>query len=134
MQKPIIINEANRSRLEDMLDKAQAHASVRLFKIDYIYTIPEKIAKYKENKGIHFADLEGCKFFFDTYETMPNCYKYRVSYTAIEVIYEKGKCRVISIYRAEDNNKRAAAHYNRAVLTDTAKQAIIDNASYLSFY
>ena len=127
----IIINEANKGKIENLLENAQKRANVRKFSIENIYSFPKKIKEYQENHCICWADLEGCKFSFDTYSVMPNCYKYNISYTNIEITIEKGKCRVTNIERLEDSNKRYNAHKNQCIyMTERAKCAIIENAKY----
>lgn len=132
MSTNIIINKSNMEKIENMLDNAQNCASVRLFSIADIYDMPAKIEEYKNSHCITWADLEGCVFSFDTYQTMPNCYKYKISYIYVRIIIEKGKCRIENIARYSDGNKRTNAHRNHiAVLTDRAKQAILENAIYM---
>jgi len=111
MSPNIIINKANANKIEAMLDNVQKRAQVRKFSIGNIYTMPSKIEHYKDTHNVSWADLEGCIFSFDTYETMPNCYEYKVSYTSVQIIIEKGKCRVASIARNTDFNKRTNAIY-----------------------
>lgn len=128
----IIINDANKKKIENLLDDVQNRAQVRRFSIADIYGMPTKIEEYKNSHCITWADLEGCVFSFDTYQTMPNCYKYKISYTYVRIIIEKGKCRIENIARYSDGNKRTNAHRNHiAVLTDRAKQAILENAIYM---
>ena len=130
--RSIIINNANKNKIENLLDDVQKRAQVRRFSIADIYGMPAMIEEYKNSHCISWADLEGCVFSFDTYQTMPNCYQYQISYTSVKIIIEKGKCRVASIARYSDGNKRTNAHRNHiAVLTDRAKQAILENAIYM---
>jgi len=132
MSNYIIINEANKAKIEEILNNVQKRASVRLVKLSDIYSFVEKINKYKDNHNISMAALENCKFSFDSYQTMPNSYDYKISFTCVSVIIENGKYRIASIFRASDFNKRHNAHKAQATfLTEKAKQALIENASYM---
>lgn len=47
-------------------------------------------------------------------------------------IIEKGKCRIVNIGRYIDGNKRTNAHrYQATLLTDRARNAILENAKYI---
>ena len=127
-----IINAANKAKIENLLNNVQKRAQVRTFDIVNIYNFPRYIEKYKENHNISWAALEDCVFDFDTYVTMPNCYDYQITYTLVQIIVKKGKCRIYNIERQKDYNKRTNAHRNQiSFLTEKAKIELIKNACYM---
>lgn len=124
--KPIIINDANKEKISNLLDECQKRCSVRTVTLEEIFDAGNKI---QELYGISKKSLEGCKFRVDmNAQRFPGAYKWVPESTIISVIMQGGKWRLNYISRG-----RTAIQNVQATLTDEAKQAIIDKHTWIDF-
>lgn len=124
--KPIIINEHNRNKIEKALNEVQKRCTTRT--IDYFDIVHELKAvsnqlcfvctkKGLENTSVSI-DVNGQNF--------PNSYKYSAKSTQFGAIYSKGKWRLV--YLGRDYCRSYAQRWN-IFLSETAKQNILDSYS-----
>lgn len=124
--KPIIINERNRQKIEKALNEVQKRCTTRT--IDYFDIVHELKAvsnqlcfvctkKGLENTSVSI-DVNGQNF--------PNSYKYSAKSTQFVAIYLKGKWRLV--YLGRDWCRTYSQRWN-IFLSETAKQNILDSYS-----
>lgn len=124
--KPIIINECNRNKIEKALDEVQKRCTART--IDYFDIVHELKAVINQlcfvctKKGLEntsvWIDVNGQNF--------PNAYKFSPESTQFRALYLKGKWRLMYIGR--DFCKSYAQRWEVS-LSETAKQCILDSYS-----
>ena len=124
--KPIIINERNRQKIEKALSEVQKRCTART--IDYFDIVHELKAvsnqvcfvctkKGLENTSV-LIDVNGQNF--------PNAYKFSAKSTQFRAVYSNGKWRLV--YLGRDWCRTYSQRWN-IVLSDTAKQCILDSYS-----
>lgn len=124
--KPIIINECNRNKIEKALDEVQGRCNARLITYEDILSelkaVDEQFSKVCTKKGLENTsvsiDVNGQNF--------PNAYKYSAESTQFSAIYLKGKWRLV--YLGRDYCKSYAQRWN-IHLSETAKQSILESYS-----
>lgn len=124
--KPIIINEHNRNKIEKVLDEVQGRCKARLITYEYILSelkaVDEQFSKVCTKKGLENTsvsiDVNGQNF--------PNSYKYSAKSTQFVAIYLKGKWRLV--YLGRDWCRTYSQRWN-IFLSETAKQNILDSYS-----
>ena len=125
-EKPIIINDCNKSKIEKALDEVQGRCKARLITYEDILSelkaVDEQFSKVCTKKGLENTsvsiDVNGQNF--------PNSYKYSAKSTQFVAIYLKGKWRLA--YLGRDWCRTYSQRWN-IVLSDTAKQCILDSYS-----
>ncbi len=122
--RPIIIKEENRARITQAVEKANGKGKARLVYTDDVFGITEYLT---EKYGISKAALNGSKWEVDlNAQHFPNAYKFQPISTHIYIEFSNGTFKLTDVKR--DCCWRSEKHY-RAVLSDTAKAAIIANAT-----
>jgi hypothetical protein len=97
MTTAIIISENNRARIETAIAKAQGKAQCRLIEFDDIVKACRTIEK---ELGITRKALEGISYNVDLHaQNFPNAYKYRAESTQFTLTFEKGKWRLVRVFR-----------------------------------
>ncbi len=125
--KAIIINNTNKEKIISIIDAAQARARER--KITY-KDILKAIKEIESKLGITKKALEGTRASVDVHaQDFARAYRFRAESTHFKIIYEKKSWRLISVSRKET---RGRLHTYEITLSDTAKAAILDNASRLA--
>ena len=125
-EKPIIINEHNRNKIEKALNEVQERCKARLITYEDILAelkaVDEQFSKVCTKKAFEntevLIDVNGQNF--------PNSYKFSAYSTQFRVVYSKGKWRLMYIGRdfCKSYNQRWYIH-----LSETAKQSILDSYS-----
>ena len=125
-EKPIIINEHNKQKIEKALDEVQGRCKTRL--IDYedilveLKAVDEQFSKVCTKKG-----LENTEVLIDVNaQNFPNSYKFSAKSTRFRAVYFKGKWRLMYIGR--DFCKSYAQRWH-ITLSDTAKECILHEYS-----
>ena len=121
-EKPIIINEHNRNKIEKALDEVQGHCKARLITYEDILNelkaVDEQFSKVCTKKG-----FEGSEVLIDVNgQSFPNSYKFSAYSTQFRAIYLKSKWRIMYIGRdfCKSYNQRWYI-----TLSDTAKECIL---------
>ena len=124
--KPIIINEGNRNKIEKALSEVQKRCTART--IDYYDMVNElKAVDEQFSKVCTKKAFEGTEVLIDVNgQNFPNAYKFSARSTQFRAAYLKGKWRLMYIGRAFC--KTYSQRWN-IVLSDTAKQCILDSYS-----
>ena len=125
-EKPIIINEHNRSKIEKALDEVQKSCTART--IDYedilaeIKAVDEQFSKVCTKKAFEntevLIDVNG--------QVFPNAYKFSAYSTQFRAVYLKSKWRLMYIGR--DFCKSYSQRWY-ITLSDTAKECILHEYS-----
>lgn len=124
--KPIIINERNRQKIEKALDEAQGRCKARLITYEDILSelkaVDEQFSKVCtkkafENTGV-LIDVNG--------QVFPKAYEFSAKSTQFRTVYSKGKWRLV--YLGRDWCRTYSQRWN-IVLSDTAKQCILETFS-----
>ena len=125
-EKPIIINEHNKDRIEKALNEVQRRCNARLITYEDILAeikaVDNQFSKVCTKKG-----FEGSEVLIDVNgQTFPNSYKFSAYSTQFRVVYLKSKWRLMYIGRdfCKSYNQRWYIH-----LSETAKQCILDSYS-----
>ena len=132
--KPIIINENNINKIENLLTDIQGKANKRLCTLEDIKLIPSLVKAFKNKYYLSWENIENCFFVYDTYVSQGSKYKYHnsISYTEIQIVVSKAKCRVYSIERKEDFDGKENIHkFHASFLTREAQVKILENIKYL---
>ena len=132
--KPIIINESNKAKIETLLASVQGKANKRLCTFENIILVPSLVKAFKDKYYLSWEDIENCFFIYDTYIPQGSKYKYHntISYTQIQIVVSKGKCRIYSIERKEDFDGKENIHkFHSSFLTREAQVKILENVKYL---
>ena len=124
--KPIIINECNRNKIEKALDEVQGRCKARLITYEDILSelkaVSEQFSKVCTKKGLENTsvsiDVNGQNF--------PNAYKYSAESTQFCAIYLKGNWRLV--YLGRDYCRSYAQRWN-IFLSEAAKQCILETFS-----
>ena len=124
--KPIIINECNRNKIEKALDEVQGRCKTRLITYEDILSelkaVDEQFSAVCTKKA-----FEGTTVLIDVNgQIFPNSYKFSAHSTQFSAVYLKSKWRLIYIGRdfCKTYNQRWAVH-----LSEKAKQCILDSYS-----
>ena len=125
-EKPVIINEHNRNKIEKALDEVQGSCKARL--IDYedilaeLKAVDEQFSKVCTKKAFEntevLIDVNGQNF--------PNSYKFSAYSTQFSAVYLKGKWRLVYLER---DWCRTYSQRWYITLSDTAKQCILETFS-----
>ena len=125
-EKPIIINECNRSKIEKALDEVQKKCTVRT--IDYedilaeLKAVDEQFSKVCTKKG-----LENTEVLIDVNgQNFSNSYKFSAKSTQFSAVYSKGKWRLVYLDRDWCRTYSQRWHIT---LSDTAKECILHEYS-----
>lgn len=125
-EKPIIINDCNKSKIEKALDEVQGRCNARLITYEDILSelkaVDEQFSKVCTKKAFENTsvsiDVNGQNF--------PNSYKFSAKSTQFRAVYSKGKWRLVYLNR--DWCRTYSQRWN-IVLSDTAKQCILETFS-----
>lgn len=125
-EKPIIINDCNKSKIEKALDEVQKRCTART--IDYFDIVHELKAV---NSQLCFVctkkGLENTSVLIDVNgQNFPSAYKFSAESTQFGAIYLKRKWRLVYIGR--DYCKAYSQRWH-IYLSETAKQNILDSYS-----
>lgn len=125
-EKPVIINEHNKAKIEKALDEVQKRCTVRT--IDYedilaeLKAVDDQFSTVCTKKG-----FEGTTVLIDVNgQDFPNAYKFSAKSTQFRAVYSKGKWRLIYIGR--DFCKTYNQRWHIA-LSEPAKDCILDEYS-----
>ena len=131
----ILLNENNAEKIDALCESVQGRASVRCINYTVISnTVNRVLAHYMCKLGLSKKALDGCSFVVDLFaDKLPNSYKNSTAAmsTVFSFKYHNGKIYVTSVTRQQMG--QCANRRVKAFLTDTAKAAIIENASYISY-
>ena len=129
----ILLSEKNAKKIDALCESVQGRACVRCINYNVISnTVLRVIAHYTCKLGLSKKALDGCTFTVDPYaDKLPNSYKNSTGAmsTVFSFKYHNGNIYITGVTRqqmGQNANRRV-----RADLTDTAKAAIIENASYM---
>ena len=129
----ILLSEKNAKKINALCESVQGRASVRCINYNIISdTVRRVLAHYTCKLGLSKKALDGCVFNVDLYaDKLPNSYKNSTDAmsTVFSFKYHNGKIYITGITRQQMG--QSAKRRVRADLTDTAKAAIIENASYM---
>ena len=125
-EKPVIINEHNRSKIEKALDEVQAHCNARLITYDDILaelkSVDEQFSTVCTKKAFEntevLIDVNG--------QVFPNSYKFSAYSTQFGALYLKSKWRLMYIGRDFCRTYNQRWHIT---LSDTAKECILHEYS-----
>ena len=125
--KTIIISDTNKDKIISIIDAAQARARERLISYDdLLKAIKEIEGKLRITKKA----LEGTRASVDIHaQDFARAYRFRAESTHFSIIFENKRWRLISVARKDT---RGRLHTYEITLSDTAKAAILDNASRLA--
>ena len=125
--KTIIISDTNKDKIISIIDAAQARARERLISYDHLL----KAIKEIEGKlRITKKALEGTRASVDIHaQDFARAYRFRAESTHFSIIFENKRWRLISVARKDT---RGRLHTYEIALSDTAKAAILENASRLA--
>ena len=124
--KPIIISERNRNKIEKALDEVQGRCKARLSTYEDILSelkaVDEQFSKVCTKKA-----FEGTEVLIDVNaQDFPNAYKFSAQSTQFRAVYLKGKWRLAYIGR---DFCRSYAQRWEVSLSETAKQCILKSYS-----
>ena len=129
----ILLNEKNAKKIDALCESVQSRASVRCINYNIIIsTVLRVLAHYTCKLGLSKKTLDGCVFTVDLYaDKLPNSYKNSMGAmsTVFSFKYHNGNTYITGVTRQQMG--QTAKRRVRADLTDTAKAAIIENASYM---
>ena len=129
----ILLSENNAKKIDALCESVQVRAYVRCINYQIISnTAMRVLAHYTCKLGLSKKALDGCTFTVDLFaDKLPNRYKNSESAmsTVFSFKYHNGKVYITSVTRQQMG--QSANRRVRADLTDTAKAAIIENASYM---
>ena len=129
----VLLSEKNANKIDALCESVQGRASVRCINYNIISnTALRVLAHYTCKLGLSKKALDGCSFTVDLYaDKLPNSYKNSTGAmsTVFSFKYHNGKIYVTSVARQQMG--QCANRRGKAFLTDTAKAAIIENASYM---
>ena len=129
----ILLNDKNAKKIDALCESVQGRASVRCINYNIISdTVQRVLLRYMCKLGLTKKSLDGCSFTVDIYaDKLSNSYKnsMHAMSTVFSFKYHNGKVYITSVTRQQMG--QTANRRVRADLTDTAKAAIIENASYM---
>ena len=125
-EKPIIINEHDRNKIEKALDEVQGRCNARIINYNDILSelkaVDEQFSKVSTKKA-----LEGTEVLIDVNgQNFPNSYKFSAQSTQFRAVYLKSKWRIMYIGR--DFCRTYSQRWN-ITLSDTAKECILHEYS-----
>lgn len=119
----IIINETNKTKIENAISEAEGRATCRTITFDNIVRATEVIEK---KLGVPKKYLEGVRYNVDIHaQNFPNAYKYRAESTHFTIEFSKGKWRVITIGRSY--TRRSGHEYQCIIMPEETKEKVIEN-------
>ena len=124
--KPIIINEHNKDKIENALNEVQGRCKARIINYNDILTelkaVDEQFSKVCTKKA-----FEGTTVLIDVNgQIFPNSYKFSAHSTQFSAVYSKSKWRLIYIGRDFCKTYNQRWHIT---LSDTAKDCILESFS-----
>lgn len=121
-EKPVIINDHNRNKIEKALDEVQGRCKTRL--IDYEDILSELKAVDEQFSSVCTKkSFENTEVLIDVNgQSFPNSYKFSPKSTQFRAVYLKGKWRLVYLDR---DWCRAYSQRWDIVLSETAKQSIL---------
>ena len=124
--KPIIINEHNRNKIEKALDEVQKRCTART--IDYFDIVHELKAVINQfSKVCTKKAFENTSVLIDVNgQNFSNAYKFSAKSTQFGAVYSKGKWRLV--YLDRDWCRTYAQRWN-IFLSETAKLSILESYS-----
>ena len=129
----ILLSENNAKKIDALCESVQGRASARCIDYQIISdTVSRVLLRYKCKLGLSKKALDGCVFNVDLFaDRLPNSYKNSedAMSTVFTFKYHNGNVYITSIERQK--MRQSANQCVIAFLTDTAKAAIIENASYM---
>ena len=129
----ILLNKNNAKKIDALCESVQGRASVRCINYNVISnTALRVLAHYTVKLGLSKKALDGCTFNVDLYaDKLPNSYKNSTGAmsTVFSFKYHNGNVYITNVTRQHIG--QCANRRVQAFLTDTAKAAIIENASYM---
>ena len=120
------INIENTTKLAAAIKEAEGKATARTIKETQIVSILHEI-----EKGIAKKKMSGTRVHYTGAEHFPNAYKYRPESTHWIAENINGKWYVVDIYR--DTCPNRSSWNTEIIYSETAKQAILEKAMYVSF-
>lgn len=118
----MLIKEANKAKIENIIKTAGGKASVRTIRYGYIVESLENLEKFL---GIRKKDMIGITADVDYHaQDFPNAYKHTPVSTHFTVVRKTSGWDLVS---AERDTTRRHNHTFHVTLTDAAKQAIIES-------
>ena len=125
-EKPIIINECNRNKIEKALDEVQGRCKTRLITyediINELKSVGEQFSKVCTKKA-----FEGTEVLIDVNgQDFPRSYKFSAKSTQFRAVYLKSKWRLV--YLDRDWCRTYSQRWN-ITLSDTAKKCILHEYS-----
>ena len=129
----ILLNEKNANKIDTLCESVQGRAAARCIDYNIISdTVQRVLLRYMCKLGLTKKSLDGCIFTVDLFaDELPKSYKYSTGAmsTVFSFKYHNGNVYITSVERQQMG--QSAKRRVRADLTDTAKAAIIENASYM---
>ena len=129
----ILLSENNAKKIDALCESVQGRATVRCINYNIVSdTVRRVLAHYTCKLGLSKKVLDGCSFAVDLFASkLPNRYKYSTGAmsTVFSFKYHNGNVYITGVTRQQMG--QSANRRVRADLTDTAKAAIIENASYM---
>lgn len=129
----VLLSETNAKKIDTLCESVQGRASVRCINYNVISnTALRVLAHYTCKLGLSKKALDGCSFAVDLYaDKLPKSYKNSTGAmsTVFSFKYHNGNIYITGVTRQQMG--QSANRRVRADLTDTAKAAIIENASYM---
>lgn len=125
----IIVKEANREKITAEIVKAEGKAKVRRITFDDVNKACEKITRHL---GIPKKAMVDVWAIVDIWaQDFPNAYKFTPESTQFAVKYTRSGWAIYDVFRDTTHRASRAVAIN---LTETAKAAILTNASTMSTY
>ena len=126
--KPIIISENNRGRIEAELQRIQGKAYVRKLTLEQMINA---IRDVEQKLALPKTKLEGVRIDIDYHAAnFPKSYRYFPMSTQVRVIFDKKKWRVMYFTRT---NCRRYGKNILIFLTPTAKNALIEKITNVAW-
>ena len=129
----ILLGEKNAKKIDALCESVQGRAHVRCINYHIISdTVLRVLAHYTCKLGLSKKTLDGCVFNVDLFaDELPNSYKNSTGAmsTVFSFKYHNSKVYITGVTRQQMG--QSANRRVRAEFTDTAKAAIIEDASYM---
>ena len=125
-EKPIIINEHNRNKIEKTLNEVQGRCNARLITYEDILAELKAVDEQFSNVCTKKA-FENTEVLIDVNgQNFPNAYKFSAKSTQFRAVYSKGKWRLVYLER---DWCRTYSQRWYITLSDTAKECILHEYS-----
>ena len=129
----ILLNEKNAKKIDALCESVQGRAYVRCINYQIISKTTQRVlVHYMGTLGLSKKALDGCTFTVDLYaDKLPTSYKYSTGAmsTVFSFKYHNSKVYITGVTRQQMG--QTAKRRVGVDLTDTAKAAIIENASHM---